>query len=138
MWLAHRVAWELERGPIPPGMCVLHRCDNPPCCNPEHLWLGTNADNMADRDAKGRGARGDRNGVRLHPEIHIASRPRGERNGSAKLTGSQVGEIRAWVGRGFTRAAVAKEYGVSRTTVSQIVSGLLWRAVPGLREEMSK
>ncbi len=55
MWLAHRVAWLIEKGPVPDGLCVLHRCDNPPCVNPEHLFLGTVQDNNADRDAKGRG-----------------------------------------------------------------------------------
>ena len=51
----HRVAYELYVGPIPRGLHVLHRCDNPPCFNPEHLTVGTNADNLADRDRKGRG-----------------------------------------------------------------------------------
>lgn len=52
--LTHRLAWTLANGPIPDGLHVLHHCDNPPCCNVEHLFLGTNADNAADRDAKGR------------------------------------------------------------------------------------
>ena len=78
---AHRVAWELTNGPIPPGdhfgtMCACHRCDNPPCCNPTHLFLGSMADNVADRDAKGRGvflgpirpSSGDQHHTRLHPE----------------------------------------------------------------------
>jgi hypothetical protein len=55
MRLAHRVAWQVEHGQIPDGLCVLHRCDNPPCVNLDHLWLGTVGDNNADRDAKGRG-----------------------------------------------------------------------------------
>jgi hypothetical protein len=52
----HRIAWRLTCGPIPPGISVLHRCDNPPCCNPDHLWLGTNGDNNIDRTQKGRSA----------------------------------------------------------------------------------
>ena len=78
---AHRVAWELTNGPIPLGdhfgtTCACHRCDNPPCCNPAHLFLGTMADNVADRDAKGRGvflgptrpSSGEQHHTRLHPE----------------------------------------------------------------------
>jgi len=77
---ANRVAWTLFVGPIPEGLCVLHACDNPPCVRPGmgHLFLGTHADNAADRDAKGRQASGDRNGAR----VHIERMPRGDRHGS--------------------------------------------------------
>lgn len=55
----HRLAWQQARGPIPPGLYVLHRCDNPPCYNIEHLFLGTHSENMADMHAKGRGDRSE-------------------------------------------------------------------------------
>ncbi len=91
---AHRVAWEIVAGPIPEGLHVLHTCDNPACCRNDdegtyevngvlfprrgHLWLGTNADNTADKIAKGRQSAGDRHGSRLHPE-RVA---RGDRHGA--------------------------------------------------------
>jgi hypothetical protein len=59
--LAHRIAYELECGPVPEGMFVLHRCDNPPCVRVSHLFLGTRADNLADMRAKGRGVGGPNN-----------------------------------------------------------------------------
>src|SRR4030042_586611 len=89
---AHRIAYQIVKGIISQGLCILHSCDNPLCCNPKHLWAGTEADNAADCIAKNRTAtgkhhgrfthpertaRGDRNGLRLHPERV----PRGVRSG---------------------------------------------------------
>jgi hypothetical protein len=110
--LAHRIAWVLARGAIAPGMVVMHRCDTPACCNPDHLQLGTNADNQADKVAKDRQAKGSR-------------------NGRAKLTESDVVEIRALASRpdwpGPTE--VARRYGVTRRAIRFVVDGDKWRHV---------
>ena len=78
IWMAHRLAWVLSNGAIPEGLYVLHKCDVRDCVNPEHLFLGTHIDNVADRDAKGR-----------------ANHPKGEANGRAKLTNEDVKNIRS-------------------------------------------
>lgn len=119
---AHRVAYELYIGIIPDGLHVLHKCDQPPCVNPEHLFLGTHADNTADMCAKGRQARvrGDTNGTRLHPERVV----RGESHHSAKLTEEQVRAIRA--AEGLSHQCLADAYGVSRPHISYIRSSKKW------------
>lgn len=103
--LAARVSWELHRGPIPEGLVICHRCDNPPCVNPDHLFLGTRSDNNADMAAK-------------HRTLN------GERRPQAKLTDTQVEEIRArHAAGGITHNALAEEYGVSQPAISLIISG---------------
>lgn len=123
---AHRIAWRLAYGPIPGDRPVIrHTCDNRPCCNPSHLTPGTQADNMADMRAKGRGPTADRHGTRTHPE----SVPRGERNGNAKVTAEQVREIRAMYARGTTQRAIADVFGVKEPTIQSIVTYKSWRHV---------
>jgi hypothetical protein len=105
---SNRVAWTLTHGTIPHGLHVLHKCDNRACCNPKHLFLGTQLENIADRHRKGRDA-------------HV-SRP-GMSNHQARLTDDAVRLIRAT--RGPLRL-IAKEHGVSRSLVSLIRSGKRW------------
>ncbi|HEY1248627.1 MAG TPA: HNH endonuclease [Nitrososphaera sp.] len=95
---AHRVAWEKVIGPIPKGMLVLHRCDNPPCCNPAHLFLGTTADNVRDRTEKGRWKGG----------------------APKKLTNEQEKEITELYSSGLTQREIANMFNVSQDTISRI------------------
>jgi hypothetical protein len=108
--LAHRLVWELKHGPIPPGMEVCHSCDNPPCCNDVHLYLGTHQENMADRDAKGRG-----------------NQVKGEDSGRSKLTTADVLKIRRLLAAGELQRVIAADFGVLHQTVSKIKSGKLWK-----------
>ncbi len=106
----HRVAWELYNGPIPDGMCVLHKCDNPPCCNPAHLRLGTLKDNARDTVSKGR---------------NWIPNNRGENAKWGKLTTEQARDIAS---RRLTSNAFAALYGVSRSAVFRIWEGKNWKA----------
>ncbi len=106
---AHRFAYEMENGPIPEGMYVLHSCDNPGCVNPEHLRVGSQKENMDDRRVRGRDA--DR---------------RGERNGGAKLTDSAVVEIRRLYKEGEMQKDLAERFGVANQLISRIVNRKCW------------
>lgn len=112
MLRVHRVAWEFTYGrPIPEGLCVLHRCDNPPCVNPDHLFLGTKADNHADSVAKNRHSFG-------------------ERNGMAKLTFREVRFIRKAYAAGLgTHRKLADRFGVSQDTIWKVVRRKSWKSV---------
>jgi hypothetical protein len=101
---AHRMAWILANGPIPTGAVVLHSCDNPPCCNPAHLFLGTQADNLADASSKGR-----LTGPNLRP--------------------ADVAVIRAALYLGSAVADLAQHYGVTPTSILNIRDGRTWRSV---------
>jgi hypothetical protein len=108
---AHRVAWILTNGPIAAGLHVCHRCDNPPCVNPAHLFLGTDADNAADAASKGRVRRGER-----HPH--------------ARLTAARVRWIRAQVAAGVLPRVVARRVGVTARHVRKVADRRAWRALP--------
>lgn len=109
--LAHRLAWEREYGPIPEGMLVCHHCDNPPCWEPAHLFLGTHSDNALDREAKGRGV--DNRGE-AHPRTH--------------LTLSKVTWMRKLYARSlYTLTELASLYGISHSAVQKIVYGVNWK-----------
>jgi len=105
---ASRYAWSITNGPIPIGLCVCHRCDNPICVNPAHLFLGTKAENSADMVAKGR----------QRP-------PRGERSPSAKLTTDQVQFLRANYPR-LTAASMARDMGISKQNALNIIQRKKW------------
>lgn len=105
---AHRTSYRLCIGPIPPGMCVLHKCDNPSCVNPDHLFLGTSKDNVLDAMSKDR-------------------MPNGERSTSASLSQDDVLRIRSMFLSGKTQREIGIEFGVSQTAISKITRAVRWK-----------
>lgn len=121
---AHRLSWMLSFGDIPTGMHVCHRCDTPACVRPDHLWVGTNAENRADMMAKGRGngPRGNRHRSKTHPETV----GRGESASCVKLSDSTVRAMLNGIANGATYADLARAYGVNKETVRRIGIGKTW------------
>ncbi len=108
---ASRVAYILTHGAIPENSDVCHHCDNPPCCNPAHLFLGTRRDNMVDKSVKGRASKG-------------------ERHRSARLTSEQVIEMRQRSELGESYIALSKAFGIARQNIRAICLRRLWRHLP--------
>lgn len=114
MTTAHRFGYLLRCGPLAPGQCVLHRCDNPPCQNPNHWFVGTQGDNAQDRESKQRG-----------------NHPQGERHGAARLTDKDVLAIRERYQAGDHVQDIAKAYGLaSASYIYSIVHGRKWKHLP--------
>jgi HNH endonuclease/Helix-turn-helix domain len=107
---AHRVSWEFHFGIPPKNMCVCHKCDNPPCVRPEHLWLGTREENMMDAHKKGR--------LR-----------KGEESGTSKLKNFQIEEIRKLRKEGFTQSEIGEKMGVKGSTIAHILQGHTWKHI---------
>lgn len=114
---AHRLSYALFYGVSPGDLHVLHRCDNPKCVNPSHLFLGTNADNVADKVSKGR---------------CIGRDQRGEKNAAAKLTREAVSDIRRRIADSQTNTSIAALYGVTHQLISRIRRGRSWAGVVGM------
>lgn len=113
---AHRVSWEIHNGKIPEGLVVCHKCDNPPCVNPAHLFVGTQKDNTLDASRKGR----------VHGDLPLL---RGERNGSARLTDDDADSIR----REYAEDDAATQTSVSKSAIARITLGISFRNIEGER-----
>lgn len=116
--IAPRIAYQIVHGAIPSGLHICHRCDNPLCVRPDHLFAGTRSDNMRDCRSKGR-----------MKGIITSESVRGEHNTKAKMTDAQVVALRADRSAGLSLSALARKYGISKSMVKFIVDGKNWRHV---------
>lgn len=126
--LVHRYSWMHHYGEIPDGLIVCHKCDNPSCANPEHLFLGTHKDNVHDKISKGRdNYRRKTLRAKRVPKVKEPSKARSRSD--TKLTPGQVKEIKFLLRGGVKQAHVAKKFSVSRTTILFIKQGKMWRHI---------
>lgn len=132
--------YALVIGEIPAGFMVCHKCDNPPCCNPGHLFAAPPVENSADMIRKKRSLRGERNPAHLHPDrlkrgedhpfrLNPALAARGERAGSAKLTEAIVRDIRSRHESGESQNSIARSLGIAHSTVGRVVRRQHWAHV---------
>lgn len=118
---AHRVAWQIYKGTIPPGMVVCHKCDTTHCVNPDHLFLGTQAENIADMDFK------RRRGITSHaPDDPPHS----------KLSPNQIPEVRRLCRSGIGQKKIAKMFGITQSAVSNINTGRSWVGIEDTAETL--
>lgn len=157
LYKSHRTAWFVTNGPIPKGLLVCHKCDNKPCCNPNHLFLGTTQENTADAVSKGliprgdlsfprmypeRLARGERNGRYTHPEKtcrgemhpwHKKNNPShsvGENSPMAILTNEKVARLRIMRNSGSSLKELSNEFGICLSQVRNVINRVSWSHVP--------
>lgn len=120
---AHRVAYEIQFGPFDPARCVLHRCDTPACVRPDHLFLGSRADNNQDMRQKGRAVAGGR-----RTPVEACRYARGERHGNAVLTADKVTAMRDQRSAGDSFSTIAARFGVGLTTAYKAIEGITWKS----------
>jgi hypothetical protein len=125
-WYAHRISYAITHEPFSSDLCICHHCDNPPCVNPSHLFLGTQGDNARDRDTKGRTVHAAQRWASEHPDLLL----RGEDVGEAKLRSVQIPEIRAAHASGEAIARIARRYGVARITIRNVIRRISWAHIP--------